>query len=157
MKSARNWVGRLMGGMYRPIEGAVSWGDIVLWWESRRFKYNLIVGSIGFICLVMFEIGMSLNGLLQPGEDAEEPMVIFAAPFIINVLYTLGWIVEIAVKVFSSPFPYALPHLGPRLMKLGLGFSLFMVTFPTIMIYPPWTFYIYVVLFLCVVVGRFRS
>ncbi len=79
-----------------------SLGQIVIWWEKRRIPYNLIVGTIGFISLLLFLLFITKSRELQPGEDAVEPMALFMAPILMNIGYTLGWFVEGMLKVFSE-------------------------------------------------------
>jgi hypothetical protein len=100
---------------------------VVAWWEARRPSFNLIVGAYGVIGLVAFLVTISASGHLQPGEDAVEPLALFAAPIVINVLYTLGWIVELT---YRSLEPDLSPRFGPRLLQLGLGLGLFLSTVP---------------------------
>ena len=97
------------------------------WWEVRRLPFNLIIGTYGILCLVVFFATITKSGHLQPGEDAVEPLALMAAPIIINVLYTLGWIVELT---YRSIEPDVSPRFGPRLLKLGLGLGLFFSTLP---------------------------
>lgn len=56
-----------------------------------------------------------------------EPFALLLAPILINILYSLGWIVEVTLR---SIVPDLSPRFGPRLLKLGLGFGLFVITVP---------------------------
>jgi hypothetical protein len=49
------------------------------------------------------------------------------APFGINLLYTLGWLVEAPARLLK---PSLSPSFGPLLLKLGLGLGLFLITLP---------------------------
>lgn len=100
----------------------------ILWWEYRRIPYNLIIGSIGLCSLLLFYFAISQSGQLKPGEDAIEPLVLLASPIIINIAYTLGWLTEIIVRLFKKDKDN---RTGPILLKLGLGFSLFVVILPS--------------------------
>jgi len=51
-----------------------------------------------------------------------------AAPVGINVLYTLGWLVEVPGRRF---IPNLTPQFGPILLAVGLGLGLFLITVPT--------------------------
>lgn len=102
------------------------WG-VVAWWEVRRLPFNLIVGLYGLVCLGAFFWAITTSGHLQPGEDAVEPLALLAAPLGINVLYTLGWLVEVPTRLLFSNLT---PRFGPLLLKLGLGFGLFLITLP---------------------------
>ena len=102
-------------------------GAVFAWWEIRRLPFNLIVGAYGMLCLAVFFAAITTSGHLQLGEDAVEPLALVAAPFVINTLYTLGWIVELAARGLA---PGLSPRFGPRLLKLGLGLGLFLITVP---------------------------
>jgi hypothetical protein len=56
-----------------------------------------------------------------------EPLALLAAPFGINVLYTIGWLVEVPARLLV---PGLSSRFGPLLLKLGLGFGLFLITLP---------------------------
>jgi hypothetical protein len=100
---------------------------VFAWWEARRLPFNLIVGTYGILCLVVFFAAITTSGHLQPGEDAVEPLALMAAPIVVNVLHTLGWIVEITYRIVE---PDVSSRFGPRLLKLGLGLGMFMSTLP---------------------------
>ena len=103
--------------------------DVVMWWELRRIPYNFIVGCVAFVSLIIFFISLSTSGQLKPGEDAVEPLALIFAPIVINVFYCAGWILENILRVI---WPSKRRFFGPFLFKLGLGFSLFVVTLPAI-------------------------
>jgi hypothetical protein len=109
--------------LFSEPEHLASPKDVIAWWELRRLPFNFIVGTFGIVCLVVFLAAITTSGHLQPGEDAVEPLALMIAPIIVNVLYTLGWIVE---TTYRSIEPEASPHFGPRLFKLGLGLGLFL-------------------------------
>jgi hypothetical protein len=102
-------------------------GGIILWWEVRRIPYNLIVGAVGLCSVMLFFLFISISGKLQPGEDAVEPMALIAAPFLINIAYTGGWIAELIVGFLRRDTTHA---VGPFLFKLGLTFSLILAALP---------------------------
>jgi hypothetical protein len=109
--------------LFAPQDAPSSvWGTLG-WWEARRIPFNLIIGSYAVLCLLVFVWGLSSSGHLQPGEDAIEPMALLAAPFAVNALYCLGWLVEIPAHLVA---PSASQGIGPTLLKLGfaLGFGL---------------------------------
>ena len=80
MKAAR----RLMEWLFTVPDGRRSAWSIIKWWELRRIPYNLIVGIVGVCSLLLFFFFISQSGELKPGEDAEEPLAIIAAPFLMN-------------------------------------------------------------------------
>ncbi len=61
---------------------------------------------------------------LKPGEDLVEPFVVLGFGMLCNIGYTLGWITEIFVKKSKT--------YGPTMFKVGLLFSLVVVSLPAI-------------------------
>lgn len=99
----------------------------VVWWEARRIPFNVIVGVYGLVCLPAFFWAIVTSGHLHPGEDAVEPVVLLAAPVLINALYTLGWLVEVPARLVMPDLSL---RFGPRLLKLGLALGLFLISLP---------------------------
>ncbi len=99
--------------------------EIVRWWEARRFEYNVWVGVVGFASwwLVLVAGGAAIG----PGEDFEEPAMMFLAPMIYaliaNLCYTFGWLLDVTAY-----------HGSPRkgLFKAGLIFSVVLTALPGI-------------------------
>ncbi|MHC4118406.1 MAG: hypothetical protein ACYSWO_12970 [Planctomycetota bacterium] len=110
-------------------EGPRTVGRIIVWWELRRIPYNIIVGVLGVTSLTLFYFFILHCDVLAPGEDAVEPIALFAAPFFINIAYTAGWIVELMLKVLSRRENR---RVGPILFKLGLEFSIIVVFLPAV-------------------------
>jgi hypothetical protein len=75
--------------------------EIIAWWESRRLRYNLYLGTIGII--TWFLVLVAGSAAVKPGVDFEEPIAMILGPFIYaffaNVCYTLGWIVDTSLIV----------------------------------------------------------
>jgi NADH:ubiquinone oxidoreductase subunit 5 (subunit L)/multisubunit Na+/H+ antiporter MnhA subunit len=124
MKSGK----RLQEWIFSVPEGGRSASDIIRWWELRRIPYNLLVGITGLCSLLLFYFFISRTNALKPGEDAIEPMALVAAPVIMNLCYTAGWIVEVFL---GKPQSEDGRVLGPRLLKVGLKSSLVVVALPT--------------------------
>lgn len=111
----------------RTTEDHLSAWQVILWWEKRRIPYNILIGTVGIISLILFMIFITNANVVKPGEDAVEPMAIFIAPILINICYTSGWIIELVLRtVFKSP------KLGTVLLKIGISFSLLMVLLPSL-------------------------
>lgn len=104
-------------------------GRAILWWELRRIPVNLLIGLYGILCLLIFFAAIHHAHLLQPGEDAIEPIAIVLAPIAFNLCYTLGWLVEAPARVLA---PRLTPKLGPRLLLIGLAFSLLVISLPAV-------------------------
>lgn len=97
--------------------------------EARRIPYNVIVGLVGLIGLLLFFLFITLAHEIKPGEDAIEPMALFAAPFVINIAYTGGWLAELFLRIVWRE---RWPLLGPMFLKLGLSFSVIVVLLPAV-------------------------
>ncbi|MCW3059018.1 MAG: hypothetical protein JWQ02_839 [Capsulimonas sp.] len=120
-------MGRFLSWLFEaPPEMRTAW-SIVKWWEARRLAYNVIVGVVGFVSLIIFMLVMSAPGILKPGEDAVEPMAIFFAPILINIAYTLGWILEIPCNWLRRQ---GSGRTGPALLAIGFCFSLLLMLLP---------------------------
>jgi hypothetical protein len=113
--------------LFAGLPGTPSLWRVIAWWEVRRIPFNVIVGTYAALCLVVFFWGIATSGHLKPGEDAVEPIALLAAPFAINVLYTLGWLIEVSARLLR---PRLSPRFGPLLLKMGLGLGLFWITLP---------------------------
>lgn len=109
-----------------PQEPGSLW-RVIAWWELRRLPFNIIVGAYGALGFVIFLWAITTSGHLQPGEDAVEPIALLAAPFVVNLLYTLGWLVEVSARHLV---PGLSSGFGPMLLKLGFGLGLFLITIP---------------------------
>lgn len=103
--------------------------DAFYWWEQRRIPYNVIIGGVGVVSFIIFIIGLYAVIDLEPGEDAFEPVALFFAPILINLGYTAGWLVDVPLRII---LPSLSPQFTLNLFRLGLGFSLFVVSFPGI-------------------------
>ena len=91
---------------------------------------NLLIGVYGITCLVALIWAITSSHVLEPGEDAVEPLVIMITPALFNLCYTLGWLVEVPARLAN---PKLSPRFGPLLMKLGLGFSFLVIGCPAAM------------------------
>jgi hypothetical protein len=96
---------------------------VIVWWESRRFRFNLYVGTVGVLtCLLVLIPG---SFAVKPGEDFVEPVALVFAPFVYgflaNVCYSMGWMVD---AVFFRGAPRI------RLYQLGVLFSVTITAIP---------------------------
>jgi hypothetical protein len=115
--------------MFSVPEGALDLRRTIVWWELRRIPFNLVIGVYGFLCLLLLYWGVQGSEDFAHGEDAVEPMALMAAPVVINLLYTLGWFVEIPTRVL---FRKLSPAFGPILLKMGLGLGVFLCSLPAV-------------------------
>ena len=118
-----------MSWLFAPPPDPRSAWSVIRWWEVRRVPYNLIVGGVGLLSLVVFLALIGHCGDVKPGEDAFEPIGLFLGLIAANVCYTAGWVTEISL---SRGQPSG-PSMGPQLLRWGLGFSLIVVMLPAIL------------------------
>ena len=118
----------LTTSLFHPAKDSSSFRSVLSWWEKRRVAFNLIVGAVGIVSFIA-NLWLWTTYLQKPGEDDGfgplVPAILFG--FLANVFYTAGWIVEgaiLAVRRRGSD------EIGPRLFKLGLGFSVLLATLP---------------------------
>lgn len=109
-------------------EGPRTTASVILWWELRRVPYNIVVGILGVISFVAYFFFISNADVLTPGEDAIEPIALLAAPFLVNIAYTAGWVVEL---VYRSHTGRKDTEIGPNLWLAGMAFSILAVFFPS--------------------------
>jgi hypothetical protein len=119
----RDMVTSFFEGPEPPVDG---W-SVICWWEARRIPFNLLVGAYGAACLAILFWAIATSGHIQPGENAVEPIALLAAPFGINVLYTLGWLVEVPARLLVRDLS---PRFGPMLLRLGVGMSAVLIALP---------------------------
>jgi hypothetical protein len=58
--------------------------EIIVWWESRRFRFNLYVGMVGAASWLLVLIAGS--AAVKPGVDFEEPIAMLIGPVIYGFL-----------------------------------------------------------------------
>ena len=109
-----------------------TWG-ILKWWESRRLKYNLIVGGFGFASLGAFTALMSLPPFAHNLTWTWGPIIGFGV--LANICYSLGPTVETAIEKLGKG--KILPT-GPALFRMGLTFSVGLTLLPTLLATMNW-------------------
>jgi hypothetical protein len=118
------WTKRL----FLPAENPSSFGNIVAWWELRRIAFNTLVGAVGIVSFIV-NLWLWTTYIQKPGEDDGfgplVPVIVFG--ILANLFYTSGWIVEGLSLVIRR---HGSAEIGPRLFKLGLGFSLVLASLP---------------------------
>lgn len=88
-------------------------------------------------CLLVFCTAIENSGHLEPGVDAVEPLALFVAPIVINACYTLGWLVELGLHLLRFKVSN---NFGYRLFRVGLIFSLVIVSLPAVIWSVVWLF-----------------
>jgi hypothetical protein len=75
--------------------------DIIVWWESRRIPYNLIVGATGVVSAIV----ICLTGLVSAhlagdaigvsGSPLFEIFAVIIYGIMANICFTCGWVLEL--------------------------------------------------------------
>lgn len=96
--------------------------QVILWWETRRLLFDLLLFLVGFLSLIGFEFLM--EKVIPPGEDAIEPFALFFGVIVYavmaNLCYTMGWIVELGTRGVD---PAAARRRGKWMFRAGMWFS----------------------------------
>jgi hypothetical protein len=107
---------------------------ILMWWESRRLLYNVIVGATGIVSLGI----IGAISLIPPGVGAKPlpPLIaILAYGGLANICYTLGPIVEAGLQQLWKD--KVLP-VGPALFRQGIAFSVGLTLLPIVVVSGVW-------------------
>lgn len=115
--------------LFKTQFSPISWWRVILWWEIRRIPFNLLIGIYGVFSLVIFYWSIMTSGHLQFGEDAVEPLALIVAPVVVNICYTMGWLLELSIRAMLPSLP---SEFGPCLLRFGIGFSLFVISIPAL-------------------------
>ena len=106
-------------------------GAVILWWESRRLPFNLIVGAAGCATIALTTLLLALPGNF-PGPP---PLFLLAGSlvygFLANVCYSLGPLTELLMYRLWGPDA---PRAGPVLFRQGLIFSVGLTLFPVVLV-----------------------
>ena len=106
-------------------------GDIIRWWETRRYAFNAFLLAVGFASWILVMIAGS--AAVKPGEDFEEPLAMLFGTVIYavmaNIFYTMGWVVD---TIFYNGRPRT------RLHKAGLIFAMILTAVPGVWAVVAW-------------------
>lgn len=108
---------------------------ILRWWESRRLRYNAIVGATGVVTLVAMKLIAAL-----PPLSMHMPVFwpgIAAYGVLANLCYSLGFATE---AVMQRAWHDETPRVGPALFRQGLIFSVGLTLFPIALMGLGWSF-----------------
>lgn len=109
-------------------------GAVLLWWESRRLAFNIVVGITGVVT-----VGLLVANSLVRGDDCGIPaQPLFALLLIIgygvmaNVCYTLGAFAEIVARVTMGRETAS--KLGQTAFIVGLALSMILTIAPVVLV-----------------------
>lgn len=110
---------------FTPLYFPRSPWSIVRWWESRRFLFNLSVGSAGLLSLAMATLIRHL-----PPHAGSFPVPwagVLVYGVLANLCYTLGPVGDLVLR---RALGERAPAVGPVLFRYGFVFSLGLTLLP---------------------------
>lgn len=94
-----------------PIEKVKKeYKPLIKWWESKRLRYNLIVGGIGTLIFFMM-LGLDMTTPRHTLNDTWSAFKMFGQMTLLcflsyNFLYMIGWLVDVLIKfLFNKELP----------------------------------------------------
>jgi hypothetical protein len=132
---------RLMHSLYnrsifRREMAAADKGDVVLWWESRRIFFNLVVGCTGIITCVLVIVCAFVSEPIV-GEAIglpDGPLLglfgIIAYAILANVCYTFGSVSELLFRGRTTADRSAV--FAVRAFRAGIAFSIALTLTPAV-------------------------
>jgi hypothetical protein len=116
-----------------PVSGAL---DVLRWWESRRFFFNLVVGFAGITTCVLLIVCAFVSEPIV-GEAIGLPdgplfgiFAIFAYALFANIFYTSGWICELLARTFTTAEKSS--TIAIRTFRAGVTFSVALTLSPVV-------------------------
>lgn len=118
---------------HRDLPHLGGW-DVILWWEGRRFFFNMIVAAAGTLtCVLLISCALIAEPLVGeaigiPDPPIFAPIAIFAYGIMANICYTGGWITELLLARFNTGINTTAFGLGA--FRLGVKFSIGLTILP---------------------------
>jgi hypothetical protein len=120
---AKRSIANPFGMLFDPLEyKSTGVFNILAWWESRRFFYNVIVGTCG-----LFTIGV--EGFFQANAIGWLFLLAIPVAIMANICYTAGSICDAFARRFWRE---KAEYFGPILFSIGLIFSMMIVLSPIV-------------------------
>ena len=114
----------------------MSQKEIIRWWESRRLRFNVLVGVVGAVTWIL--VMTAGSAAVKPGEDFEEPIMMIIGPplygLLANICFTFGWVVDV-ILYRGAP--------RQQLFRAGLVFSVILTALPGLWAGAAWLITIY--------------
>jgi hypothetical protein len=120
------------GSEFRRDQPLRSLGEVIRWWERRRFFFNCVVGCTGVItCVLLIICAFTADSTVgEPIGMPDGPLLgVFAIVFygiLANVFYTGGWISELLLGLVTTTKKAS--AFGVRVFRIGVYFAI-LVTF----------------------------
>jgi len=118
---------------FTPVVVPRSPWSVITWWESRRFAYNVVVGSAGLLSLG----ALKLFALLPPHPaHLVIPWGVIAAYAVLaNVGYAFGSAADLFIR---RRWGNEYAAVGPVMFRYGFVFSVGLTLLPTALAAASW-------------------
>jgi len=82
-----------------------SVSQFILWWESRRIPYNLLLCIYLWPCALLFELALERYPIYIEAGREGEVAIGFVVGFVIlaNILYAVTWIISVCLRQTLGP------------------------------------------------------
>jgi hypothetical protein len=123
-----------VGPIFRRDIPLVGAGDVIRWWEARRFFFNCVVGCTGIItCALLIVCAVWAESAVgEPIGLPDGPLLgVFLAFFygiLANIVYTGGWLCELLMRTTMTAERAA--EFGVKGFRIGVQFSVFVTLCP---------------------------
>lgn len=111
-------------------------GEVIRWWEGRRFFFNSVVGCTGVITSVLL-IVCAFTAESSVGEPIGMPdgplLGVFGIVFygvLANIFYAGGWISELLMRAVTTTEKAS--AFGLRAFRTGVYFSILLTLCPAV-------------------------
>ena len=139
MRAVLTLAGKLVARILTAHAERAPLARVIVWWESRRLPYNVIVGATGLLtttAMITTAFICSSGGgepIGLPDPPILLPLGIIAFGIIANAFYTGGWIAELLVaRIWGvDPAPF-----GPAAFAFGTFFSVLVAIAPGALVVP---------------------
>jgi hypothetical protein len=136
-KHARFWTKLRSADIWKRESPASNGVEALVWWESRRIQFNLIVGCAGIVtCVVIGTIAAATEIFFNIEFGLPNPPIfavigIFLYGIIANVCFTGGWITELFLRRFS---PREADRFATTSFFCGVIFSVLLTLAPAVLV-----------------------
>jgi hypothetical protein len=123
--------------LFRRESPALSSAETILWWESRRIPYNLIVGTAGICtCVAVVALALIAQEFFNSDFGLPDPpglgvILVILYGIMANVCFTLGWVTELLLRRMSMREANA---FAENTFFCGLLFSVVLTLSPAVLI-----------------------
>lgn len=112
-----------------PVDRPLTKSEVVRWWELRRVLFNLVLLIVGLSSMAAMQ---SLVAPMMPERvEVVEPIglifVVIVYGVLVNLCYTLGWIMELRERKTDATVAR---RRGRLLFQVMLAFSLILASGP---------------------------